>query len=255
MPTTVPLVSEGTDPTPLARAAIVDPCFWTPALPALYEVNVELTYPGRSPVTVHRLAGIRTLVVKNKSLLLAGQRVVLRGGVPPLCTPEEADISMSPEVRDTWRGQHLAMWFPEPADSICQWASQQGIWIVANLTSAGVVDLEGVTRRLLQWPAVAMVVLTSDQLNRLGRSRPPYGLLAVLVNDDRPDVGADQADVILLDVDRCTDSISFAIHCPLPVVAWRSSQSFRDPVAVRRACEELQGELAPDVDLAGYLVS
>src|SRR5687767_12799952 len=42
LPASVPLVDLGPGPTLLAQAMIPDPCFWSPDLPAIYDVTVNL---------------------------------------------------------------------------------------------------------------------------------------------------------------------------------------------------------------------
>src|SRR5262245_25880346 len=79
LPVTSPLVDLGPGPTLLAQALIPDPAFWTPDLPAIYDVTVNLLRGTEIIATSNRQIGLRPLGVRGRNLFLDGKRWVLRG--------------------------------------------------------------------------------------------------------------------------------------------------------------------------------
>ncbi len=69
----------GPGPVLLGRAAVPDPCFWSPELPALYRVVVELRRDRTILEATERQIGIRQFGPRGRSLFLGGRRWVPRG--------------------------------------------------------------------------------------------------------------------------------------------------------------------------------
>ncbi len=79
LPLTAKLVDLGPGPTLLARALVPEPCFWSPDLPAIYDVTVNLLRGEEVIATERREIGLRSFGVKGQNLMLDGKRWVLRG--------------------------------------------------------------------------------------------------------------------------------------------------------------------------------
>src|SRR5689334_19006876 len=79
LPVSTSLVDLGAGPTLLARALIPDPCFWSPDLPAIYDVVVELRRGSETIATERREIGLRALGVRGRCFYLDGKKWVLRG--------------------------------------------------------------------------------------------------------------------------------------------------------------------------------
>jgi hypothetical protein len=79
LPLTSPLVDLGPGPTLLARALVPDPCFWSPDLPAVYDVTINLLRGKELVATVRHELGFRSLGVRGRNFALEGKRWVLRG--------------------------------------------------------------------------------------------------------------------------------------------------------------------------------
>ncbi|MEX2174251.1 MAG: hypothetical protein WD872_07805 [Pirellulaceae bacterium] len=79
LPLTSPLVDLGPGPTLLARAMVPDPVFWSPDLPAIYDVIVHLMSGTKIVATARREIGLRSLGVRGRNLALESKRWVLRG--------------------------------------------------------------------------------------------------------------------------------------------------------------------------------
>src|SRR5215510_13429068 len=79
LPVNSPVVDLGPGPTLLARATVSDPCFWSPDLPAIYDVTVNLLRGSEVVATERREIGLRALGIRGKYLALESKRWVLRG--------------------------------------------------------------------------------------------------------------------------------------------------------------------------------
>src|SRR5262245_46001615 len=79
LPVTSKLEDLGPGPTLLAKATVTDPCFWSPDLPAIYDVTVHLLRGGEIAATASREIGLRSLGVRGRHLALESKRWVLRG--------------------------------------------------------------------------------------------------------------------------------------------------------------------------------
>src|SRR5829696_6519128 len=74
LPVTSPLLDLGPGPTLLARAMVTDPCFWSPDLPAIYDVTVNLLRGTEIVASARREIGLRSLGVRGKHLALESKR-------------------------------------------------------------------------------------------------------------------------------------------------------------------------------------
>src|SRR5690606_7240910 len=79
LPGRVPLVDLGPGEHLLARAVLPDPCFWSPALPFLYRIQVEVVRGGQVVATATHSLGIRMFGAAGNDLRLEGKRWVARG--------------------------------------------------------------------------------------------------------------------------------------------------------------------------------
>ena len=79
LPTTIRLEDQGPGPTLLGQAIVPEPCFWSPDLPGIYDVTVNLLHGEETVATVHRQLGLRWLGVRGRHLALAAKRWILRG--------------------------------------------------------------------------------------------------------------------------------------------------------------------------------
>src|SRR6185503_6095473 len=79
LPVTSPVIDLGPGPTLLAQALVPDPVFWSPDLPAIYDVTVNLLRGTELIASARREIGLRSLGVRGRNLFLNGKRWVLRG--------------------------------------------------------------------------------------------------------------------------------------------------------------------------------
>ncbi len=133
----------------VAEALVADPCFWSPDLPMLYQVRVELRRAGKVIAAVEHTLGIRPLGTRDRKLLFGGRSYVLRG----------VHRDLAPEIPlQQWREAATAMVAHAPDDELCREASRQGVLLVARLHESG-PQLAAAVRCLGRWPAVVLVVI------------------------------------------------------------------------------------------------
>lgn len=91
----------GREPRWLAAAAIVEPCYWSPDLPFLYDLEVTIDDGDRVIARHATTTGLQRLAPRGSSLFFNGRRFVLRAWAPPEITPELFDAA---------RDEGLALW-------------------------------------------------------------------------------------------------------------------------------------------------
>jgi hypothetical protein len=79
LPTTVRWIDAEAGASVMARAVLTEPSYWTPELPNLYDVDLQVVAEDRPLMRVARAVGLRRLGVRGRSLWLEGRRWVLRG--------------------------------------------------------------------------------------------------------------------------------------------------------------------------------
>lgn len=242
---------QGVDPGRTLAARIVDPCYWSPRLPFLYQASIEWRDDDGRQYELRRSIGLRRLAVRGRNLYRDSRRVVLRG--------VRVD-TLTPELIASARQHGLTLWSADPAEMACDLADEQGVELVADLR--GVVDVDGRLRALAMRPSSAVIVLDAAAVDPPGacdlQRRPGNALLAI-------------EDVFQADATLSKDAFSPAVVVwPVPqggpaqrgqsrgappVLAIRAGQAYADFAEARRQCDQLQAELAPEYDLAGYFVA
>ena len=245
LPATVPLCDMGPGKSLLARAIVPDPCFWSPRLPALYRVTVQLIKGGEVVETAERRLGLRLLGARGQSLFLEGQRWVLRGVLRDEVPPAELS---------SWRETSTAMVARDPDDDLCGDAARRGVLLVACVTGSG-DQICSTLRRLARSAAVAVAVLDG---------RPPVEenmlqaaaniILAQRFDRESPVEPAPWAQVVVVEVDGPERLPGLIAGCALPVFALRPGGPFDGVIQARAAGDRLQRDLVPCGNLAGYIV-
>jgi len=252
LPATIALRDMGTGSTLLGAVAVPDPCFWSPQLPALYDVHVELRQESRVVTTFDQTIGIRRLGAAGRNLLWEGKRWVLRGVGSQrkiiLAEPDDEYVA-------TFRDASAAMVLVDPVKSICCSASQAGVVIIAHLTDPAKIE-EQLTE-LGRSGSVAVVILPTD----IAASAPalhnaaPNLLLAQHFGGETAVNPADWADLIVCQVSEPARFHDLIAACPLPIVAQRRLNETDSVAEARNECDRIQRDLAPAGDYAGYLIS
>jgi hypothetical protein len=243
LPVTFPLVDRGPGDSLVAEAIVPEPCFWTPEMPHVYQLDVQLQQGDQVLASAQRLLGIRTLGAQGKKMVYAGKRWVL-------CGVRVSELPPTPLC--DWRACDAAMMIENPSDGLCLEASRVGVLIVATLASPEMREI----RRLSRWPAVGIVALPSQtdlQLDDLKHNL----LLAQLVAAGSPIIAHTWAQIALCEFDPGDDGDDFAgrlANYPLAVVATRPAGQLPSVADGRTLCDRLQRDLAGRGELAGYIV-
>ena len=224
----------------LAKASVPDPCVWTPDMPNRYRLEFELHRDGQSIETGTREFGMRDLATNQRSILLAGKRTVIRG-------IDYERVSFT--ELSQWRDTACAMLVTDPDESLCKMASRTGITIVAHVTVTD--NLEERVRKIAAHPSVAVVWLSKGCKDRNWRQLVPN----VLIARSYPYADADDtlADVLVCEILQ-QGPIQLPTDIAKPILALRPLRQRSSLAAARGACDSMQRDLAPQFNLAGYLV-
>ncbi len=247
LPARVPLLSKGPGVSLLAEAVVPDPCFWTTELPFLYRVRVELRNGNEVLAAREQMFGIRRLGVSGRKLYFDTKRYIVRA------------VSLENTLeRDwlAWRAADAAMLVQNPNDDFCRRASEQGVLLLAMISSKS-RPIEGDIRRLARWPAVGIAILeTPPSSAKTYRAAAGNLLLAELqsagstmqMNPSK----ADWADVVVTKITANATHSSQISSADFPELIVRQKAAFESLAVARSACDQLQRELARLGDFAGY---
>ena len=155
-------------------------------------------------------------------------------------------------LRQTWTALVVA----NPSPQLCQFASRRGILLVCDLRATAAKDgASGIKliQQLVQSPAVAIAILPNDQSVPPNRNDFRNLLLAQFISATDSTVIAPWADLLFVEVG---DPGRFAQQIAtgnLPIIAVRRATDSSSPERSRGACDQLQSDLAPFGDFAGYI--
>jgi hypothetical protein len=233
----------GSDPQPLARATITEPCFWTPRTPYVYQAHVQVTRQGQVGERYERLCAARPWGAHGRNLVLAGKRWVLRGVGREELRPEDLGI---------WIEAAAVACVPNPSDAVCSEASVRGLGIAARVEGT-IEGIQAELARLAQWPAVLFALLPANTPASACDGVPPGLLLGQLPNAEEPYALRPWARVLLASAEGPADHAErlASLDVPVIVVGRSDEEAIHD---ARRHCDRLQAALAPVADFAGYLV-
>jgi hypothetical protein len=258
LPATIRMTDAGPGEGLLARTVVPDPCGWSPELPAIYRVTVELHQHGDDVASAQRSLGLRMLGPRGRSLYLEGRRWVMRG----MCRNE-----VEPADLAAWREAVAVMSVADPDDALCEAASSQGVLLAVRLTrdtDACISEL----KRLSCFPAVAVAIIERPNVEgeklrvegeklrvegeKLRRAAPNI-LLAAYVSVDAEPIVPPWAQAVVCEVADPSGFASRLAQAMCPVIAYRPLGRVLPLSEARGACDHLQRDLAPFGDFAGYL--
>ena len=245
LPVTAKLIDQGPGPTLLARALLADPVFWTPDLPAIYDVAMSLLRGGEVVASARREIGLRPLGVRRKFLSLAGRRWVLRG-----VHSSSTSSTLPRQWHDAAAGYVVRL---PGADDCFAEASQFGALAVA-LDMGPADSIVRRLRELARFPAVALAVLDNVPDSVQPRRLASNLLFAQRVNGTSvPDIQA-WAHLLWMENAEPAAVIRLAARTELPIIVSRTLAQPQPLAAARAACDPLQRDLAAIGQFAGYVV-
>jgi hypothetical protein len=245
LPMTASLVDLGPGPTLLARAVLPEPCFWSPDLPAIYDVTVKLQRGTQIVATVRREIGLRSLGVRGSHLAFEGKHWILRG-----VSMASTTVKLPREWHDASAALVLNDAAPQPLGEASQWGAL-AVVVIAEHGEKAVSRL----RELTQHPAVAIAVVAGQLPEDFKKSAVvPNLLLAEPIENDGAAPPSAWADLLLVSADDTDSLSSLSNSSQQPILVQRPlSASLELPIA-RLTCDELQRDLASIGQFAGYIV-
>jgi hypothetical protein len=245
LPLAAPLVDLGRGPTLLARALVPEPCFWSPDLPAIYDVTVHLQRGDETIATTRRELGLRSLGVRGRHFVLEAKHWVLRGVFAQ---------STGATLPRSWH-EAAAVYVTEEADDerlaeASQWGALAIIHVDGNPDEIAVR-----LRQLAMHPAVAVAVIRGDVPPEFKPAvTAPNRLLAQPVATASEFAVRPWANLLWADATEHVELAKLRSISDLPIVAVRRLTSALALDEARTACDRLQRDLAPVGQFAGYVV-
>ena len=223
------------------EALVIEPCYWTPHLPFLYEFHLKLQMADGRVEDVILRTGLKRWQRVGRNLQLEHKRIVLRG--LQCDAPDEQSLQAA-------RQHETTLLVRNPEDRVCELAGQWGVPVIADLREE--TQLQDICLKLDWYPAVLLILLTPDQLAEV---RPPQHCLvaASITGNDPEDCKPNRSDVIAVELPPGKRPHSWLAGSDKPVIAISCDPDSDIPEA-RSHCDRLQAELAPHFDLAGYIV-
>ncbi|MGI9428380.1 MAG: hypothetical protein ACR2NM_06965 [Bythopirellula sp.] len=230
------------------KTQVIDPCYWTPELPFLYDLQLAVEFEDGSSVDRQLRVGLTRWGPQWRDLRLENRRIVLRGA-----SIEQPTVDVIPAARDA----SSALLITQYDDSFCAAADQAGV--IVGLDLRNVADsIDSILTRLDFSPSVFLVIVDPDR----HRSADFQGRLAshcIVADCLSPRATAEDyansSTVVAFELDADERPPSWLSMSSRPVIAIRRGKDYADLVEARAACDRLQAELAPEFDLAGYFVA
>ena len=232
----------------LWKTTLVDPCYWSPAMPARYRLQRVDRVTRR--VDSLREFGLRRLEARRGDLWMDGRRWVLRA-------VESAAVSV--DHAEDLADQQLGVVVGRPAEELLVAAAELGIPLMLRVTDDAWLSP---VRRAAEFTAVQLVTLPAswnvDKQQLLAAA--PNLLFVAEVTDLSSAIGLDWADALMCRADLSTLNAMRQAFPQKPILACCGNLMGPPdgPPDVRQwrvACERLQRELAPVHDLSGYIVN
>ena len=244
LPLTAPLVDLGPGPTLLARAVMPDPCFWSPDLPAIYDVTVNLLRGTEIVASTRREIGLRALGVRGRHFSLAGKRCVLRG---------VTTASTAADLPRQWHEAAAAYVTDRLDKSRLEEAGQFGA-LAAVLLTGKPEQIVASMRELALHPAAAMAVVDGELPADFKPTQvAPNVIVAQALSGDCDLTVRPWAQALWV---QASDPrlVARLAGVDLPIIAVRPPTTPLLLVQARAACDELQRDLATIGQFAGYVV-
>ena len=236
--------------TNYASVVITDPCFWSPLLPLHYSVEAVGTRDGQTIVEANQRFAIRRLGVRGRHLFLEGKRIVVRA----IHRDHVASAGF-----EACRECAASIWGVTSDDhELLRDASIHGVMTVC-LVEGDQRQLRQQLFSLSQWPCAAMAVLRpTEAIDRNIQEAAPNIILVASTDDNQPANSVpDWAAMVMVSDEKTKQSLSALSRETIdnvPLIAVRPSSEKQSVIDARAECDQLQADLAPDFDLAGYCV-
>ncbi|MDP6445826.1 MAG: hypothetical protein QGG36_08290 [Pirellulaceae bacterium] len=240
LPARAPLTPVEPGDSPLARAVVPDPCFWSPALPQWYEATVTLHGPTGQLAENRQLFGMQPRGVRRGRIWATGERWTV-------C----AAATAGPIDWGGCSAANRAVLAASPDDEMCAAATRAGVRIVAEIPAA----VEAL-RRVSRWPAVSLVIVPADSSVVAGdlRRAAPNQLLAATAPAAAWENGLTTpwAHAAVAEIVRGDEIPTAAVEQPI-IIRLRDDTS-TTPAEQADALDQLRRRAAARGQFAGFLI-
>jgi hypothetical protein len=238
----------------LAELVVPDPCFWTPDSPLTYQLDMQWQDATDKTNDVSRLVGIRHWGIDRTVLRLLGRRTVLRGLNVGSGSLSQEQISQAHETQ-------LTLIVHQPDEACCETASRIGAGLIADLRGVGEWPvISSHLARIRRWPSILMVIVDPAQVAAENQFATGVPILQPLKSTDGEIASWANGGLIELNESNPLPA-QYTNRLPVrftkiekPLLVIRRNQQTLELTTVRQACDRLQSDLAPQLDLAGYFV-
>jgi hypothetical protein len=245
LPSTAPLIDLGAGPTMLARAAMMEPCFWSPDLPEIYDVMVRLQRGSEILGSSHREIGLRSLGVRDTHFTLDGKRWIIRG-VRSQSTTEKLPRA----------------WHDEAASYVISSVDEEALSEASQWGTLSIVEVSGTPGELMRQlqqlalhPSAALAIIDGQLPSDFKISAVAPNLLLVQPCLKTTEFIVEPwASAVWIDANDARSFSEMVSTLNLPVLAARPLESPLPIAQARAACDELQRDIAPIGQFAGYIV-
>lgn len=262
------------DTLPTGEAVLVEPGYWSPELPNLYQLELQITDRDGQAQTQKQAVGFRRLGHRDSAFRLDGRRYV------PRAVDWPCEVHLEPAAANEGlleaRASAAALWAELPSAERCQAADAQGVMLIAELPER--LSGEHATpqvARLASHPSVGFLVVGEPHLPLIPRWRRFRGTMQVGLQVDarRPPPTPDLGTSLLGGIDFLMAMLpegawpheGWRSRPLLPVMIRRPLSGGEDPRTItlaRSRCDQLQADMAgwlaqrgaPVWEPAGYAV-
>jgi len=243
LPATAYFCDLGPGPTVLSRGLVLDPSYWSADVPSIYDLTIDLRRGDQIVATARREVGCKALGVRRRHFVWQARPWVLRG---------VSATSAAAELPREWHAAS-ATFVCDQIDARLAEASQRGAFAVIELRGTP-DEVIARLRNIAMFPAAILAVVHGRMPRQFGVHGVAPNLLLAQPLDAVRDFSAEPwADVIWAETNDDRQLASVVTH-DQPVVAVRRLTVPASVERARAACDELQRDLAPLGQFAGYVV-
>ena len=229
-------------------AQVIDPCYWTPDLPFLYDLQFKVQLTDGQEIEQTTKVGLTRWESHGQNLRLETRRVVLRGA--GATSPNSETIRAAREAQ-------TALLISEIDPTVCETADELGVALCLDLRGTSDADLS-VLANIQGSPSLLLAIVSPQQVveQKVLAQLPSHCLIAQHLSTSAPiEEFLDSKPFLAFDLKPGERPSAWVPKATRPVIAIRRGEDYTDLAEARAACDRLQAELAPEFDFAGYFVT
>ena len=229
-------------------AQVIDPCYWTPDLPFLYDLHLQIQMDDGQELEQTTQVGLTRWESHGQNLRLETRRIVLRGA---------GSTCPSGETLQAAREAQTALLISEIDPTVCETADELGVALCLDLRGTSEADLSALAS-IQSSPSLFLAIVSPRQVveQKILAQLPSHCLVAQHLSTSAPiEEFLDSKPILAFDLKPGERPPAWVPKATRPVIAIRRGEDYTDLADARAACDRLQAELAPEFDFAGYFVT